>query len=116
MQMNSSVDCIPYINDLNLEIKMLIDIKNNGNCDIESITEKINQKKELVERCKSNLEKLSTNQICYRLYLNMLNGLTPSKAVEKVATENYMQDITPTDPEWIWTKYYKKVKKIIEPK
>ena len=42
--------------------------------------------------------------------------MTPSKAVEKVAEENLINGIKPTDFTHIWKKYYKKVKKVINTK
>lgn len=101
------MDCIPYINDLILEIKILEDIKKDASCDIEKINNQINAKKQLVEQCKSNLSKLSKNKIEYRLYLYILNGLKPTKAVKKIADENYINDITPADVSSIWRKYQK---------
>lgn len=105
------MDCIKYINDLQLEITMLEDLKNNSNT--EDIDKKIKNKKDILEKCKSNLEKLSFNQIYYKLYLNILNGLTPSQAVDKVAEDNYLNDVKPTAPSNIW-KYYNKMKKILK--
>lgn len=108
------MECIKYINDLEIEIKMLEDLKGNIDCDEKEIEEKINKKKELIERCKENLSKLSDNQICYRIYLYMLNGLNPSKAIEKVAEENYFNGKTPATISTLWEKYYKKIKKYIK--
>ena len=105
------MDCIKYINDLQLEITMLEDLKNKSN--EEDINKKIEIKKDRLQKCKINLEKLSSNQIYYKLYLNILNGLTPSKAVETVAENNYLNDIKPCSVASIW-EYYKKMKKIIE--
>lgn len=105
------MDCIKYINDLQLEITMLEDLKNKSN--EEDINKKIEIKKDILQKCKINLEKLSPNQIYYKLYLNILNGLTPSKAVETVAENNYLNDIKPCSVASIW-EYYKKMKKIIE--
>ena len=105
------MDCIKYINDLQLEITMLEDLKNNSNT--EDIDKKIKNKKDILEKCKANLEKLSFNQIYYKLYLNILNGLTPSQAVDKVAEDNYLNDVKPTAPSNIW-KYFKKMKKILK--
>lgn len=110
------MECIKYINDLEIEIEMLEDLKGNIDCDEKEIEEKISKKKELIERCKENLSKLSDNQICYRIYLYMLNGLNPSKAIEKVSEENYRNDIKPVDIPTIWTNYYKKMKKILKTK
>ena len=102
------MECIKYINDLNIEISMLEDVKKGGLCDIDEI-DKI---KNILEKCKTNLSQLSDNQICYRLYLKMLNGFTPTKAVEKVAEENYLNDVSPSAVSKIWD-YYRKLKKIL---
>ncbi len=106
------MDCIPYINDLNIEINILKDVKANGKCDIDEINKQIEEKENLINKCKENLSKLSVNSIEYRLYLKILNGVKPSRAVEEIANENYLKDITPATPSKIWEKYYKKIKKI----
>ena len=108
------MECIKYINDLELEIKILKDLKGNIDCDISEIDEKIQNKEQLIEKCKENLSKLSDNQICYRIYLHMLNGLKPSKAIEKVAEENYIKGIRPMEPTTLWINYYKKIQKILK--
>lgn len=107
------MDCIPYINDLQLEIKILEDVKKGGHCDIEEINNKIKNKQELMARCKENLSKLSDDKICYRIYLKMLNGLSASRAVEEVAEENYIKNIKPVDTTTLWKNYYKKVKQFL---
>ena len=108
------MDCIPYINDLQIEINILKDIQNNGNCDIEQIDKKIKEKELLIQKCKENLSKLSINSIEYRLYLKILNGLKPSRAIEEIANENYKNETKPTDITFIWKKYYKKIKFLIK--
>lgn len=113
------MDCIKYIDDLGIELNILSDLKENriiNNQDYSDLDEQIKEKKDLIEKCKNNLEKLSCNQIYYKLYLNILNGMTPSKAVEKVADDNYKNGVKPTDISTIWTNYYKKMKKIIKTK
>ena len=107
------MDCIPYINDIYVEIKILQDVKKGGNCDIQAIDKKINEKEQLLERCKENLSKVSCNKICYRIYLKMLNGLNASKALEEVAQENYHNGIKPTSVSNLWA-YYKKMKKMLK--
>lgn len=104
------MDCIPYINDLQIEINILKDVNQNNNKDIQK---KIEEKEKLIEKCKDNLEKLSDNKICYRIYRYMLAGLNPSKAVEKVAEENYFNNVKPNSTKIIWTNYYRKVKDIL---
>ena len=59
------------------------------------------------------MEKLSDNQVCYRIYLNILNGMSVSKAIEKVADENYINNVKPSSSETIWKYYYPNLKKII---
>lgn len=108
------MDCIPYINDLQIEINILKDIKQEGNCDSDSIDKKIKEKENLIQNCKENLSKLSINSIEYRLYLKILSGLKPSKAVEEIANENYKNNKKPFAPSKIWKNYYPKVKKIIK--
>lgn len=108
------MECIKYINDLETEIQILKDLKGNIDCDISEIEEKIKNKEQLIEKCKENLAKLSNDKICYRIYLHMLNGLNPSKAIEKVAEENYINDVKPASICVLW-EYYKKIKKTIKP-
>ncbi len=103
-------DCIPYIKDLQIEINVLKDLKNSDNC--VDIDRKIKQKQELINKCYQNLEKISDDKICYRLYLKILNGLKPSKAIEEISQENYSKDIKPTSISTLWL-YYKKIKKFI---
>lgn len=100
------MDCIPYINDLLIEIDTLERI-NNNNPEIDS---KIQKKKQLIEECKINLSKLSEKSIEYRIYLKLLNGKTPTQAVEEVADENFMKDVKPNSHAQIW-RYYKILKK-----
>ena len=107
------MDCIKYINDLDIEISILEDLKNNGATDIDDINEKIRRKKIVLERCKSNLSKLSDNQVCYRIYLYILNGMSVSRAIEKVAEENLYNDVKPSSTEAIWKYYYPNLKKIL---
>ena len=60
------MDCIPYINDLELEIKILKDLQKSGSDNAESINEQLEKKKELLSKCKANMNKLSGNSIYYR--------------------------------------------------
>lgn len=106
------MDCIPYINDLKLEIDMLKDIKGNSNN--EHIEKKIYEKTLLINKCKENLAKLSNTKIEYRIYLKLLEGKNPSKAIAEVAEENYQKDIKPSSVDRLWKIYYKNMKKIIK--
>lgn len=105
------MDCIPYINDLQLEINTLKELQLSRSDN--QIQKQILEKEQLVEKCKKNLEKLSINKIEYRLYLALLSGLNPNKAVEKIANENYVNDIKPSSTSGIWN-YYSKLQKILK--
>lgn len=107
------MECIKYINDLEIEVNILENLKADAKDDCSEIEEKIRRKKLLIEKCKDNLNKLSENQVCYRLYIYLLNGLSITKAVEKVAEENYLNDVKPSSTDTIWKYYYPKLKKII---
>ena len=109
----NSIDCIPYINDLAIEIQILNDVKAGNKCNNDEIDKQIFEKKLLIEKCKNNLSKLSDNQICYRIYLKFLNGNTISKSIEEVAEENYQKNIKPNSINGIWNYYNNTLKKII---
>ena len=103
------MDCIPYVNDLLIEI----DILNKLDNDDFDIKRKIKEKKDKIDMIKENLSKISDNNIEYRLYLKILNGKTPTQAVNEVADENFNNDIKPNGTTQIW-KYYKKIKKMLK--
>lgn len=103
------MDCIPYINDLLIEIDTLKKIDGEN----LEISEKIKQKEKLLAECKNNLFKLSPNSIEYKIYLKILYGKKPTQAVEEVADENYMNDVKPNSHAQIW-RYYKNLKKILK--
>ena len=106
------MECIAFINDLKLEIDTLKDLKNNSNSmEIDKI---IAEKESIINTCKENLSKLSNHNIEYRIYLYILQGLCPSKAIEKISNENYLSNTKPVDISTLW-KYYKKMKNIIKP-
>lgn len=79
----------------------------------KNIQSVIDSKNEKMEFYKENLKKLSDNQICYRIYEKMLNGINPTKAVEQVAEENYLAGVIPCSIPTIWN-FYKKLKKILK--
>ena len=108
------MDCIPYINDLMVEIDMLKELKKSetNKSKIENMDKLIKSKMILISECKDSINRLSNYQICYKIYLNLLSGLRPTKAVEKVADENYYNDIKPSSVSKIWD-YYKKMKKLL---
>lgn len=103
------MDCIPYISDLLIEIDMLKKFDNDS-----EIEKKINEKRKLIEECKNNLSKLSNNKIEYRIYLYYLNGMSINKAIQKVADENYANDIKPCTERAIYKNYYKNIKNFIK--
>ncbi len=109
------MDCIPYINDLNVEIEMLKEALQdcNNEKEYQNIINIIKSKEDKLQKYRTNLSKLSNNKIEYRLYLAILNGLTPSKAVEKVANENFMNQVKPSSVVGVWNYYYK-LKEIIK--
>jgi hypothetical protein len=102
------MNCIPYINDLLIEIDTLNKLNSDGK--LNSLIEK---KEKLLQKCKNNLTKLSDNKIEYRLYLKIISGTNPSKAVEEIARENYINDIYPSSIASIW-RIYRNLKKNIE--
>lgn len=104
------MDCIPYINDLLIEIDTLEKINKND----PEINLKIDQKKKMIEECKNNLSRLSKKNIEYRIYLYYLNGMSINKAIQKVADENYKNDIKPFTERAIYKNYYQNLKKIIK--
>lgn len=106
------MDCIPYINDLQIEIEILKDVAENGNCDIDLINKQINEKEILIKKCKEKLEKFSINSIEQRIYLKILEGKKPSVAIKEIADENYINDIKPSSLSKLWD-CYKKVKEIL---
>ena len=104
------MDCISYINDLIIEIDILKKLDNNN----PEIINKINEKEKLLEECKFNLSKLSKNSKEYRIYLYYLNGMSINKAIQKVADENYRNDIKPFTERAIYKNYYKNLKEFIK--
>ena len=109
------MDCIPYINDLNIEIKILKDVKANGKCDINEIDRQIEEKEKLLNNCKENLSKLSDTKTEYKIYLEILNGLTPTQAIDRISNYNFINNISPSSIPQLWRIYRemkKKLKKI----
>lgn len=109
-----SLDCIPYINDLKVEIEVLKNLMNDKDeSSKKEILNMIKVKECLIDKCIKNLKKLSNNQICYRIYLNILSGLSVNQAIEKVAQENYLNNVKPATETSLYRDYYRKVKDII---
>lgn len=78
--------------------------------------ELIQKQKELtdyLEKYKSVLLELSDMES--RLYYKIVyEGLNPSRAIEKVAEENYLNDVRPNNPDHIRKFIYKNVKKYLQ--
>lgn len=104
---------VKYIADLQCQINLIENIKATSKYDDETLEKEIQEKRKLIEECKFNLERLSAESIERRLYLKLINGLKPTKAVEEVAKENYLQNIKPNSLSSIWS-YYKKMKKSLK--
>lgn len=104
------MDCIPYINDLLIEIDTLEKFDSSN----DEIKEKIIKKKKTLNEIKSNLSKMSKNSIEYRLYLKILSGKTSTQAVKEIADENYANDIKPYTERAIYKNYYKNIKNLIK--
>lgn len=108
------MEIISIINDLTDEVEVLtmklneMDGENhlNNKSNLEYILQRI---KNIISNCTDILE----NDIERRLYLELLKGNSPTRAVEKIATENYNNNIKPCSLASIW-KYYKKLKTIME--
>ncbi len=75
---------------------------------ISSIEREIDYLEDKQETYYDNLSKM--DGIEYRLYFYIVQGIKPTKAIEKVAEENYMKGIKPTTERGIMP-YYKNMKK-----
>lgn len=81
--------------------------------ELEEKINKINEEISILENTKKtyldNLSKM--DGIECRLYSYILQGFNPTKAISKVAEENYLKDIKPATERGI-AKYYNNMKKI----
>lgn len=108
------MDCVKYINDLAVEIEILKELRDGLDSNQTELEERIRRKTLILENCQKNLEKFSEDKICYRIYVKILNGYSLSKAIDKVAEENYINNVRPCHPYTIWKNYYPKMKKILK--
>ena len=108
-------ECLEYINNFEMEIKVLQDLieKQDNEKIKELLSDNINSKKDNLIKHKNILESISSNTICCRIYAKLLNGKTPTRAVEEVANENYFNNIKPCSVSSMW-RYYLKLKDIIK--
>ena len=104
------MDCIPYINDLLIEIKILKEL----NCNDPKILRMIDDKNRKIDKIKKILSQISQDSIGYRIYLKMLNGKSVTKAINEIANENHANNTKPSEETIIWKKYYKNLKKILK--
>ena len=88
-------------------------IKNNKLNNTDYKTELLIEKQKLEEilgKYKLNLYELP--DIESRLYRKLVyEGKNVTKAVDEIAEENYLNSKKPTDPSYIFRKYWKKIKK-----
>ena len=89
-------------------------IKENKNQ--KYIDELIKNKEELenyIEKYKENLSQL--DDIEARIYYKIVyEGINPTKAIDIIAEENYLNDKKPTSSGHIFREFYPKVKKMIK--
>lgn len=104
------IKCIKNV-EKELEIVNL-ELERTNNSDKELLM----QKEELtsyLEKYKQALKSL--DEIESRIYFKIVyEGIPPTKAIEKVAEENYLKDIKPNNWVYIYNKIYPKVKKLLE--
>ena len=84
----------------------------------EQIFEKIQEKRNLINRLSYYLKKIEYNLsqlqgIEYQLFFKIINGINISKAIKEIAEENYFNNKKIKDESIIWKKYYPNVKKEI---
>ena len=108
-------ECLEFINNFEMEINILKDLieKQDSEKLKKLLSENVDSKNDSLMKHKSILESISSDPICCRLYAKLLNGKTPTRAVEEVANENYFNNIKPSSVSSIW-RYYLKLKDIIK--
>ena len=104
------VKCIKNV-EKELEIVNL-ELKRTNNADKELLKEK-EELTAYLENYKEALKGL--DEIESRIYYKIVyEGFPPTKAIEKVAEENYLRDIKPNNWVYIYNKIYPTVKKLLE--
>lgn len=104
------VKCIKNV-EKELEIVNL-ELKRTNNADKELLKEK-EELTVYLENYKEALKGL--DEIESRIYYKIVyEGFPPTKAIEKVAEENYLRDIKPNNWVYIYNKIYPTVKKLLE--
>ena len=105
-------ECTDYINNLKKEILALEKIKDKLH-NQENIDYEINVRKSKILKCKENIEILQNNPTYHKLYISILNGCNPTRAVRELAEENYKNGIKPATERAIWN-IYKKMQKTLQ--
>lgn len=108
-------ECIKYMNNFEMEIMTIEGLINKVDNEKmqELLSHDIDNKKTLLNKYRSVLSNISSDDICCRLFAKILGGTPPTKAVEEVARENYFQNIKPNSLSTIW-RYYGKIKQLLQ--
>lgn len=88
--------------------------KENKNC--EYVKQLINSKEELEKYLQKYIKTLSQlDDVEARIYYKIVyEGINPTRAIDIIAEENYLNDKRPTSSGHIFRKFYPKIKKEIE--
>lgn len=110
------MNVIPVIENLRIEIGILEKIRDSSTKpkEICTLNQQISIKSKVLNECLYKLSNMPQNTVEYRLYTKLINGMNPSKAIEEIAEENYIDNIKPTSSRAIWDIYNKKIKKILK--
>ena len=108
-------ECEKYMTSFELEIKIIEGLvkKTDNNKIKELLKQDVDNKKNLLSKYRSVLSNIASDEICCRLFAKILEGTPPTIAVEKIATENYHNNIKPYSLSAIW-RYYSKIKELLE--
>ena len=102
------IDCIKSA-ELALEI-VTKEYTNHPSESLKKEKEKLEKDVNYYKECFSKMPEIE-NRLFYKI---AYEGKGIMKAVNEVADENYYNDIKPTHPQWIYEKYYKKIKKYLK--
>lgn len=103
------IECIKSA-ELALEV-LQAEYKHNPSEDLANEIQYLNDR---IRNYKNNLSKMPEieNRLYYKI---MYEGKNIMKAVNEVADENYFNGVKPANYQWIYDKYYKKIKNLIKP-
>ena len=104
-----------YVDSVSMEIDILTKLVDKADTiPLKKLLEReIEYKKNTIKLHRSILEQISNNETYRKLYSKLLNGKTPSKAVEEVVNENYYNNIKPYSESSVW-RYYSNLKKLFK--